>query len=215
MRYQYVFLDLDGTIMQTHPGLVNGLRYAQEQLNLPELPLERRDLYIGPSLHHFAATTLGMNRQQADEMIAVFRKYYAEKGVRECAPFPGMLELMSTLRRAGAKVYVCTSKPTGPATTIARQFHFDVDGIEGAGTDAMEKTEILSRLIERLGCNPADCVMVGDRYTDLEGGKICKTHTVGVRFGYAAPGELEGCEPDYIAENAQDLLDYLMGDADD
>ena len=51
--------------------------------------------------------------------------------------------------------------------------------------------------------------MVGDRKYDVIGAKKCGVDCIGVRFGYAEPGELEAEGAVYIAEDADDLYKYL------
>ena len=51
--------------------------------------------------------------------------------------------------------------------------------------------------------------MVGDRKYDVIGAEKCGVDCVGVRFGYAEPGELEAAGAVYVAEDADDLFDYL------
>ena len=64
--------------------------------------------------------------------------------------------------------------------------------------------------LKMLGCHSSEAAMIGDRYTDLEGGKACNTKTIGVLYGYAPEGEIEACHPDFIAETVQDLYEYLL-----
>ena len=52
--------------------------------------------------------------------------------------------------------------------------------------------------------------MVGDREHDILGAKKCHIASCGVRFGYAAEGELETAGADYIADNLSELKQILM-----
>ena len=53
-------------------------------------------------------------------------------------------------------------------------------------------------------------IMVGDRENDVEGAKTFGIASLGVRCGYAAPGELERAGADFIADTVGDMRDFLM-----
>jgi phosphoglycolate phosphatase len=55
----------------------------------------------------------------------------------------------------------------------------------------------------------ADSIMIGDRLHDIEGARQCQIESIGVRFGYAKPGELEEAGADYIVETPEELLELI------
>ena len=84
-----------------------------------------------------------------------------------------------------------TSKPLKMATTVATNNKvFDLfDGIIGPGLDEKDssKTILIRRSIETLGLNDHDrdwCVMVGDRFYDIEGAREVGIDSIGVLYGY-------------------------------
>ncbi len=72
-----------------------------------------------------------------------------------------------------------------------------------------QKWEVIEYALEQFGISPDEAIMVGDRKYDVIGAKKCGVECIGVRFGYAEPGELEREGAVYVAENADDLYNYL------
>ena len=83
-----------------------------------------------------------------------------------------------------------------------------VCGSEFDGTRG-QKWEVIEYALQSFGISPDEAIMVGDRKYDVIGAGKCGVDCVGVRFGYAEPGELEAAGAVYVAENADDLFDYL------
>ena len=109
---------------------------------------------------------------------------------------------------------VASSKPTIFVRQILEKFelapYFQV--IEGSNIDGsrVEKKEVIAEVLRQLGNPPAQqLLMVGDRKFDVIGAREMGLGCVGVRFGFAAPGELEDSGAVYIAETVADLQAYL------
>ncbi len=70
---------------------------------------------------------------------------------------------------------------------------------------------MILEVLSQLG-NPAkeSVLMIGDRKQDIDGAKLCGISSLGVRFGYAESGELEGAGADYYAETVAGLKNFLL-----
>jgi phosphoglycolate phosphatase len=65
----------------------------------------------------------------------------------------------------------------------------------------------LLQVINKLGCSPADAVMVGDSINDIQAGNRAGTATIGCRWGYGSIDELSGSE--YAADSCCDIIKIL------
>jgi phosphoglycolate phosphatase len=87
------------------------------------------------------------------------------------------------------------------------------DFVSGTELDLMrqDKPSVIAHGVEGVGLDPAvvDAVMVGDRREDILGGRYHGFRTVGVRWGYADPGELEDAEPTHLVDTADELRALL------
>ena len=134
--------------------------------------------------------------------------------------FPGIPELLSHLKEKKMKLAVASSKPMVFIYQILQ--HFDIekyfDVIVGSELDGTRdaKEEVVEEALRQLGVLDMEarerhrlCAMVGDRKFDIQGAKAHGLTGVGVRFGFALPGELEEEGAEYIAKTVEELQDFL------
>ena len=123
--------------------------------------------------------------------------------------------MLQALQKQGKILAVASSKPTVFVRQILEHFqlaqYFQV--IEGSNLDGsrVEKKEVISTVLQQLGNPPIQqVIMVGDRIYDVRGAAELGIACVGVRFGFAAPGELENSGAIYLADTVSDLQQYLL-----
>lgn len=195
-RFAAVLFDLDGTLTESHPGILHCVRLSLGEMGLPipdEATLRR---FIGPPLWYSYTAFCGLTPEQAEEAVARYRRHYRDGGFLECAVYPGMLPLLDDLRAAGVKLAVATAKPAKMARAVCEHFGIleRVDFLSGNREDekGMGKRGLIEAACAGLGVPPALAVMVGDTQYDLEGAREAGTAFLGAAYGYGAPGELSG-----------------------
>ena len=198
LKYQSVLLDLDGTLVDSAPGIVSTLAYTLEDMGR-EVP-SMKDLlrWVGPPLPESFATRGGMSSSEVAEAIRIYRARYLDVGVYDAKLFDGVAALLRGLKDAGAHLAIATSKPTTPATIMLEHFtlsdFFDVISCaaddETRGTKAEVVEDALAGLREK-GLPTDNTIMVGDRIHDVEGAGHHGIDTIMVRWGYGGPAEWE------------------------
>ncbi len=210
LRYQSVIFDLDGTLLDTRPGIVACTQHALRHFGLPEASEEQLRLFIGPPLHQSFVRALHMSEEMAAAAVTVYRQRYADKGIRECCPYPGIVRLLQQLRGAGARVGVCTAKAEIFAKQILHEqgimpFVHLLRGYELSDTTE-RKPELLRLCIDELEAAPA--VMVGDRIYDVAAAQACGIDAVGVSYGFGSADELSRAA--FVAHDVDELARYLL-----
>lgn len=209
----YILFDFDGTVFDTAEGITKCVQYALNKMGI-EAELSELMCFAGPPLVEMFAQKYGMDTEQAKKATELYRERYKPIGWKECKPFEGMHELMLKLKKEGKKLAIATSKPQHLAEQILDAYNMldDFDIICGAEFDGTrsQKWEVIEYVLNKFGITAAEAVMVGDRKYDVIGAKKCGLDCVGVRFGYAEEGELEEHGVVYVAENTEDLFEYLM-----
>ncbi|MDU4029717.1 MAG: HAD hydrolase-like protein, partial [Enterococcus faecalis] len=134
--YQTILFDLDGTITDSGSGIMRSILYATEQLGWPAPSEETLRSFIGPPLYE-SFLHMAPSAEAAQQAVSHYRAYYQRKGMFENHVYPGIPEVLTRLKEAGAKLYIATSKPEEFAKKIIT--HFDLDryftGIYGASMD--------------------------------------------------------------------------------
>lgn len=187
-----VLLDLDGTLIDSAPGILGSLTAAFAELGIPLPDGGLPRTLLGPPLYRSLPALVGADR--TPQVLAAYRRIYGEAGIRECVPFDGIEELLGDLAAAGVTLAVATSKAQVYAEKIVeyRGWTALFATVCGDTLDAARptKADVVGEALRRLG-GPTDAAMVGDRLHDVEGARAHGLGCLGAGWGYAGPGELE------------------------
>lgn len=207
-----VLFDFDGTVFDTVEGITKSIQYALRKHGREE-PLDRLRCFAGPPLVDKFMEVFGVSQAEAEQLVLDFRERYVPVGVYESAPFPGIGELLQSLRQAGLTLGIATSKPQNMAELLLEQSGlkaaFDVVTGSSPSLNNEKKWQIVERALALCGADKSDAVLVGDTKYDVLGAAQAGIPCIGVRWGYAAPGELEAAGAARIVETMDELLRLL------
>ena len=215
MRWDYLFFDLDGTLTDPAEGICGCIRYALEKDGRPTGPMEEYFPWIGPPLEFSFREFVGASDEDTPRLVAYYRERFSTVGLFENKVYPGIHELLASLKAAGAHMAIATGKPTVFTERILERFelrqYFDcVNGIT-LGAAPESKAEVIQRGMEQMGVTePSRCVMIGDRKHDVQGAKECGMACIGVLYGFGSREEFCAAGADLIAETVSDLEKILM-----
>lgn len=210
--YHYILFDFDGTLYDTVEGIAKSAQYALEKLSI-SAGLDELRCFAGPPLVDIFMEKFALSHEQAWEARGLFQERYIPVGVYESRPFPGMTDFLAALKKEGLTLAVATSKPQELAEHLLeraglREFFSVVRGSRMDGNNNA-KSEIVEMVIASLGAEKSDCVLIGDTKYDVAGAHAASVACIGVRYGYAAPGELEKAGADAIADDLEELRNML------
>ena len=215
MRYQTILFDLDGTLTESGPGIMNSAAYALRKFGIEVENVQELSKFVGPPLYASFMMFYGFSREKAEEAVSYFREYFKDKGIFENSPYPGIPELLRRLKASGRRLIVATSKPEHFAIQIADRFGFSehLDLICGSTMDSstIEKADIIRNVLKHLpGADKEHMLMVGDRLHDVAGAHACGLNCAGVLYGYGTREELAGHGADFILESVRELEAFLL-----
>ncbi|HEX2072443.1 MAG TPA: HAD hydrolase-like protein [Geodermatophilus sp.] len=188
-----VLFDLDGTLVDSTPGIRASVRYAAAALGLPEpTPAQLRDM-VGPPLQDGFALVLGVPPADVPRAVAAYREHYAGGALLDVTVHDGIPALLTTLRADGALLAVATSKPEIFAVRVLQHTGLRpfFAGVYGATLDGAvrHKDQVVAAALAAhpQGRRP---VLVGDRAHDVLGAAAHGLPCVGAGWGPAPDGEL-------------------------
>lgn len=208
-----ILFDLDGTLTDSGEGIINCAILALEHFGCPIPSREDMRVFVGPPLHE-SFVKHGVPEDKAEEAIAIYRSRYIPIGAYENTPYPGIREVLETLKAAGHTLYVATSKPEGMSVDILN--HFDLakyfDRICGASMDTSRssKEAVIEYLIQQNG-RTDNMIMVGDTKFDVIGAKHHGIPCIGVSWGYGTVEDMQVSGAAAIANSMAELLTLLEG----
>jgi phosphoglycolate phosphatase len=189
-----IVFDLDGTLVDTAPDLIDTLNFTLRQHRLPSVPYDDARRLIGGGARTMIERALIVEGRSAsaadvDALYALFVAHYADHIADRSRPFPGLEPVLDRLAAAGHRLAVCTnklellSKRLLDALKLSKRFA----AICGPDTFGVEKPDprIFRETVMRAGGEPGHAAMIGDSITDIRSARAAKVPIVAVDFGYA------------------------------
>ncbi len=209
-RPSHVLFDLDGTLADSSQGILSSFRATLEEIDVEATDEQLRQL-IGPPLGD-SFRILGVADDAIDEVVALYRNFYAERGVHEAKLYDGVAATLDALSRDGVRLGVATAKRVDFARQmlgslrVAQYF----DDIAGASVDLRitSKFDIMSQVLRGWGVGDSlDVWMVGDRYFDMVAAGAHGVSAVGALWGFGSAEELRGAGAHWLVARPLELLD--------
>ncbi|EIX9052046.1 TPA: phosphoglycolate phosphatase [Klebsiella oxytoca] len=228
-----VAFDLDGTLVDSAPGLTAAVDNALYALELPMAGEERVVTWIGNGADVLIQRALTWARQERATLRAaqgkpsvdhddipqaeqqailrkLFDRYYGEVAEEGSFLFPAVADTLGALHAKGLPLALVTNKPTQfvapilSSLDIAKYFTVVI-----GGDDVKNKKphpEPLLMVAEKLGLAPAELLFVGDSRNDIQAAKAAGCCSIGLTYGYNYGEPISLSEPDYIFDQFNELL---------
>jgi phosphoglycolate phosphatase len=206
-----VLLDLDGTLSNSRPGIEASFRHTLQELGHDPDAAGDLTWAVGPPI---AVSLQRMIAQFGDDRVdlalTIYRERYSSVGIYDCSMYPGVVAMLDGLRDAGHTMCIATSKRRDFAERVIdflglRAYLRGVYGaIPGGGLD--RKQDLLANILAVEHLTAASCVMVGDRFHDIEAAKANAIRSIGAQWGYGGRDELERAGADAIATAPEDVV---------
>ncbi|MBS7541303.1 phosphoglycolate phosphatase [Ancylobacter lacus] len=188
-----IAFDLDGTLVDTAPDLLDTLDVVLDEAGAARLPREDTRKMIGAGARALvqrglAAAGIELDAPAADKLYARFLEHYAAHIADVSRPFPGLVAALDTLTAQGHVLAVCTNKLEYLSVMLLERLglkdRFAV--IAGADTYGAHKPDArhLLETIAQAGGLPTRAVMVGDSMTDVLTARNARVPVIVVPFGY-------------------------------
>jgi pyrophosphatase PpaX len=210
--WEGVFFDLDGTLADTVELILMSYRHTM-RTHLGEAPPDTRWLAkMGTPLRE-QLLDFARDGAEAAAMLETYTSYQRRIHDDMVKPFPGAVEVLTTLRERGSRVAVVTSKRAEVARRTLEvcglwsevELVVSADDVRKGKPDPEAVHAALDAL--ELTASPADVLFVGDSPFDLRAGRGAGTRTAAAPWGAFARADLEAESPDYFLEELVDVLE--------
>ena len=192
-----LIFDLDGTLLDSLPGIAFSVHQACRMVGLPEPEIDLRHL-LGPPIREILAKAVKIRDQaDLDALEAAFRASYDGEGWQRTVCFPHAATVLELMRSQGHRLFVVSNKPRNISLRILR-----AEGLLGLFEEIVtadsrkpvfsDKKEMLRTLIQQYALNGCECLFVGDTIEDAEAAAAAETGFVYMKHGY---GDLPDTSP--------------------
>ncbi|HEY6858809.1 MAG TPA: HAD family hydrolase [Pseudolabrys sp.] len=189
-----IVFDLDGTLVDTAPDLIDTLNVVFARAGLPAVPYETARNAIGGGAKVMIARGVEaegrvVSPAKLEHMFADFIAHYSEHVADRSRPFPGLTDALDALAARGCQFAVCTNKLERLSVLLLDQLELTnrFAAICGQDTFGIQKPdpEILRRTVAAAGGRLQQAVMIGDSLTDIRTARAAGVPVIAVDFGYS------------------------------
>ena len=213
----FVIFDLDGTLVDSAPDIAWALGAALTEVGVAAPPLDETRAMVGDG----ARTLIERALERAgaagdvDALLARFVAHYRDHLCVESRIYPGILDALDQLRRAGVRSAVVTNKPG----TLARGL-LDELGLtplfttivgDGDGFPRKPDPAAARAVIERAGGSASRTAVIGDGLADLRMARAAGVRAIAAGWGYVSVARLAAEAPDLIARTPEEAVAAVLG----
>jgi phosphoglycolate phosphatase len=185
----HVIFDLDGTLVDTHPGIAEAFAAAMQEI-LPRVPLPSFIHLIGPPVREVFRKALAIHDEALlDTLNKAFRNHYDNSCWKKAEPYSGIPKLLRYLQNQGATCSVLTNKPTLPTKKILDHLNLScyfskVISPDSKSPNFQIKSEAAAYLLSLLNLNFTETWMIGDSEDDAVAAAACDFKFIAAAYGY-------------------------------
>ena len=206
-KYDLIIFDLDGTLLDTSQGIYNSVRYAEEKMGFPKVPEFRLPEFVGPPPKFMYQKVYNVSEEIALQAAKYHREYGREKAIYEAKTYPGIRELLETIKKRGYNLAIATLKSQSIAEHIIAIHNLSSYFDCVVGMDVNESLSKNDTIRIAMGkTNSKHVVLVGDSIYDYEGAQEASVDFIGVLYGFGLKSEPRVFP---TIQHPKDLLEFI------
>ncbi len=209
MTKKLFIFDLDGTLIDAYPAIVESMNYTLRQLNHPEADPEKIIRAVGTGNDGLLKEFLP--EKEILKAREIYREHHKKNLAGKISLLPGALALLKNLKTKGKILAVASNRPKETAVLLIK-----ILGLEGyfdrvlTGEEVPEPKpapDIIKALLEHFGVSEEEAVYVGDMDIDAQAGAAAGVKTIIVVTGSSARQDIEAVKPYLILDSLNSFPD--------
>jgi phosphoglycolate phosphatase len=216
-RAQLVLFDLDGTLADTAPDLIDAINGCLVRRGMPARPIGELRPWASRGARGLIGRAFGLGPQDPgyEELRVEFIERYEAQLCRHTSLFPGVTETLARIEAAGLRWGIVTNKVSRLTTPLVHALGLDEHAacVVSGDTAAHPKPDPapIRHALELCRCSAADGIYVGDDRRDIEAGRSAGVRTFAVAYGYSSGmDDIREWRADHIIHRPGELLDWLL-----
>ena len=214
--FDIVGFDLDGTLLDTSGDLAAAVNYAIATDGRPPFPVDAIRPFVGKGakvmLERALTASGGYDDALLARMLPTLLDYYEQNLAIHSVPYPGLMNAMEALDKAGAKLAICTNKAERFTIPLLHQIGLSERFVSVIGGDTLGVAKPdpapIHEMIARAGGGRT--IFLGDTINDIAGARNAGVPSIAVSFGFL-DGPVEQLEADAVIDHFDELMPLLEG----
>ena len=210
MNHPFLFFDLDGTLLDTLDDLRDSVNTVLSRYDLPPITKNEAAHFLGNGAKHLVHCALKGQVSAAAErgILQEYKAWYQDHCRIKTAPYPGVMEMLRSLKEKGFRMAVVSNKPDPAVKEL--NTHFFGDLLETAigekeGIQRKPAPDTLFEAMRLLGAEKEKCLYIGDTEVDLQTAGNAGMRCISVSWGFRSEEELLASGADTIVRTAPEL----------
>jgi len=213
-----VLFDLDGTLVDSLRDIGDAMNAVLAARGLPEHSLDAYRVFVGDGMEVLARRALPESRRDTPDtvaaLVAEMKREYATRWSHHANPYPGVREMIHTLRRTGLRLGVLSNKPDAFTREMVAHVFPDMewDAVRGAREDVPLKPapDAAREILRTWALSPEQVAYVGDTLTDMLTARNTGMPGIGVTWGFRDRAELEAHGAEIVVDHPTEILRWIM-----
>lgn len=214
MKYTTIVFDCDGTLLDTLTDLRNAVNYVLRAHDLPERSVPEVKAALGNGVAHLMRQSLpdSISEAEFNTYLDEFKAYYGEHLQDYTAPYPGMLDVLDTLRAKGYKLAIVSNKIQEGITPLNKEYFGDRLPVaigERPGLQRKPAPDMVLQALKELGSTQDESIYIGDSEVDVATAKNSGLLCIGVTWGFRDEQLHKDLGVKYIARKAENIVTII------
>ena len=214
MKYTTIVFDCDGTLLDTLTDLRNAVNYVLRTHDLPERSIPEVKAALGNGVAHLMRQSLpdSISEAEFNTYLDEFKAYYGKHLQDYTAPYPGMLDVLDTLRAKGYKLAIVSNKIQEGITPLNKEYFGDRLPVaigERPGLQRKPAPDMVLQALKELDSTQDESIYIGDSEVDVATAKNSDLLCIGVTWGFRDEQLHKDLGVKHIARKAEDIVTII------
>ena len=213
MAYGTYLFDMDGTLLDTLADLADAINHILKQYGYAPCTVEQARQRLGNGARKLIAAMLPQGEETPgfEALLQAYKDYYQAHACIKTVPYPGIPEMLETLRQRGCRIAIVSNKPDGATRELAARFFPGLPAFgQQDGIPAKPAPDMVYHALAELGVDRADAAYVGDSEVDVALAKNAGLPLIAVSWGFRGRRALEEAGAELVVDDAAQLLENVL-----
>jgi phosphoglycolate phosphatase len=213
---ELIIFDLDGTLLNTIADLAQSVNYALEQLGFPTHKEPAYHFMVGNGINKLFERALPEKERTEENILRIrrlFIPFYSQHNMEKSRPYPGIPELLDTLRKRSKLMAVASNKYQAATEELIAHYFPEINfaAVFGQREGIAPKPDpaVIHEILDITAISKTNVLYVGDSGVDMQTAINSQITSCGVTWGFRPRTELETFQPNHIVNAAHEILDLV------
>lgn len=213
MRYDAIFFDLDGTVVDSLQDIADAVNHTMRHFHLPEHTPEQLKPHLGWGVGHLMRSILpDASDGMLEAVLDHYRPYYARHAGDKSRPFDGILPMLERLKADGLVLAILSNKPDAAVQPLVESYFSDLVSLAvGELEDVRRKPhpDMVEAAARRLSVPLNRCLYVGDTEVDIDTARNADIDCACVTWGFRTRDQLRRAGAAVIVDTPEELAEFI------